>query len=59
MYDWNETYEDEYLKERIEEVMQAQKRLAAKGQILCSTFEQLWLPAVGSLPNVSYIGQER
>ena len=59
MYEWTEPYVDEYLKERIEEVMQAQKGLAAKGQILCSTYEQLWLPAISDLPNVKYLGQER
>ena len=59
MYNWTEPYVDTYLKERIEEVRRAQKNLAAKGQVLCSTYEQLWLPSVGSLPDVTYIGQER
>ena len=59
MYQWTDVYVDTYLKERIDEVMKAQKNLADKGQVLCSTYEQLWLPAVGSLPDVSYIGQER
>lgn len=67
MYEWTETYEDEYLKERIEAVMQAQRDLAAKGQILCSTYEQLWLPALNDpstgsgqgLPDVTYNGRER
>jgi hypothetical protein len=59
MYQWNEAYVDTYLKERIEEVMKAQNRLATKGQVLCSTYEQLWLPVVGSLPEVAYLGQER
>jgi hypothetical protein len=59
MYQWTEVYVDTYLKERIEEVIRAQKNLADKGQVLCSTYEQLWLPAVGGLPNVEYVGQER
>ncbi len=59
MYNWTEPYVDTYLKERIEEVRRAQKNLADTGQVLCSTYEQLWLPAVGSLPDVTYIGQER
>ena len=59
MYQWTDVYVDTYLKERIDEVMKAQKNLADKGQVLCSTYEQLWLPAVGSLPDVTYIGQER
>ena len=59
MYQWTDVYEDTYLKERIAEMMKAQKNLADKGQVLCSTYEQLWLPAVGSLPNVEYVGQER
>ncbi len=58
MYEWTEPYVDTYLKERIEEVMNAQKNLADKGQVLCSTYEQLWLPAVGSLPGVTYQRQE-
>ena len=59
MYEWTEVYVDTYLKERIEEVMKAQRGLAAKGQVLCSTYEQLWLPAIGNLPDVTYFGQER
>ena len=59
MYEWIESYEDEYLKERIEVVMQTQRELGAKGQILCSTYEQLWLPALNDLPDVTYIGRER
>ncbi len=59
MYQWTDVYVDTYLKERIEEVLKAQKNLANIGQVLCSTYEQLWLPAVGSLPEVEYVGQER
>ncbi len=58
MYEWTESYEDEHLKERIEAVIQAQRDLAAKGQILCSTYEQLWLPALNDLPDVTYNGRE-
>jgi hypothetical protein len=59
MYRWTDVYADTYLKERIEEVMKAQENLADKGQVLCSTYEHLWLPTTGSLPNVEYVGQER
>jgi hypothetical protein len=59
MYEWTEVYEDTYLKERVEDVMKVQKELAEKGQILCSTYEQLWLPVLNNLPEVSYLGQER
>jgi hypothetical protein len=59
MFQWTDVYADTYLKERIAEVMKAQKNLADKGQVLCSTYEQLWLPAVSSLPSVEYVGQER
>ncbi len=59
MYEWTEAYTDEYQKERIDEVLKAQKELSAKGQILCSTYEQLWLPDLNNLPEVSYLGQER
>lgn len=58
MYEWTDVYVDTYLKERIEEVIKAQKRLAAKGQLLVSTYEQLWLPALNNLPDVTYLGQE-
>jgi len=58
MYEWTESYADEYLKERIETVLQAQRDLAAKGQILCSMYEQLWLPAINEL-DVTYNGRER
>jgi hypothetical protein len=59
MYQWTDVYEDTYLKEHIEEVMKAQKNLADNGQVLCSTYEQLWLPVMGSLPDVEYVGQDR
>ena len=59
MYEWTESYEDVYLKERIETLAQAQRDLAAQGQILCSTYEQLWLPVLNELPDVTYEGRER
>ena len=59
MYEWTEPYEDEYLKKQIEVATKAQKELALEGKLLCSTYEQLWLPAINNLPDVSYFGQER
>ena len=59
MYEWTEPYEDEYLKKQIEVAAKAQKELALEGKMLCSTYEQLWLPDINNLPDVSYIGQER
>ncbi len=59
MYQWTDAYEDTYLKERIQLVMQTQRNLSAQGQVLCSTYEQLWLPTINSLPGVEYVGQER
>ena len=54
MYAWTEPYEDEYLKERIEELRQAQKEAAARGCMLVAPYEQLWLPALTDLPDVEY-----
>ena len=59
MYEWTEAYAEEYLKERIDEISAVQKELSVKGQILCSTYEQFWLPDLNNLPDVSYVGQER
>ena len=59
MYQWTEPYEDTYLQERIQQVMKVQRDLAAKGQVLISTYEQLWLPVLGNLPDTTYHGQER
>ncbi len=59
MYEWTEPYEDTYLQERIEQVVNIQRELASKGQILVSTYEQLWLPVLGDLPDTTYQGQER
>ena len=59
MYEWTEPYEDEYIKERIEELRRAQKTAAENGRVLVSTYEQLWLPALNDLPDVEYLGRER
>ncbi len=59
MYEWTEPYEDEYLKERIETVLEAERSARLAGQVLVSTYAQLWLPALDDLPGVAYIGQER
>lgn len=59
MYQWTDVYEDVYLKERIFEVMKVQQELAGKGQVLCSTYEHLWLPVVNNQPEITYAGQER
>ena len=54
MYAWTETYEDEYIKERIEELRTAQKEATANGKILVSSHEQFWLPALNDLPDVEF-----
>ncbi len=59
MYQWTEPYEDTHLQERIEQAIQVQHQLAARGQMLVTTYEQLWLPSLNNLPDVSYAGQER
>ena len=59
MYEWTEPYEDNHLQERIQQVMKVQRDLAVKGQVLVSTYEQLWLPVLGDLPDTTYQGQER
>ncbi len=59
MYEWTQPYEDEYLKERIESVMEAQKCAVQNGKVLVSSYEQLWLPILHELPDIEYIGRER
>ena len=59
MYEWTEPYEDEYIKERIEELRQAQKIAMQNGKVLVSLYEQLWLPALNDLPDIEYLGRER
>ncbi|MBI5955344.1 MAG: hypothetical protein HY865_27115 [Chloroflexi bacterium] len=59
MYEWNEPYEDEYIKERIEELKLAQKEATENGKILISPYEQFWLPSLNNLPDVEYQGRDR
>lgn len=59
MYEWTEPYEDEYLRERIEEIRQAQKIAMQNGKVLVSSYEQFWLPALNDLPDVEYLGRDR
>ena len=59
MFAWTEPYEDEYIKERIEELRTAQKEAAANGKILVSAYEQFWLPALSDLPDVEFQGRDR
>jgi len=59
MYEWTEPYEDEYIKERIEDLRQAQKAAQEHGCILVSSYEQFWLPVSNDLPEVEYAGQGR
>lgn len=58
MYDWTEPYEDEYVKERIAELNQAQANAARNGKILVAPYEQFWLPVLNDLPDVEYIGRQ-
>ena len=59
MYEWTEIYEDEYIKERIEEIRAAQRNAADQGRILLSSypFGQFWLPALNDLPDVEMKGR--
>ena len=59
MYAWTEPYEDEYIKERIEELRISQKEATENGKILVSSYEQFWLPALNDLPDVDYQGRDR
>ena len=58
MYAWTEPYEDEYIKERIEELRTAQREATANKKILVSSYEQFWLPALNDLPDVDYQGRD-
>lgn len=58
MYEWTEPYEDESIKERIEELRQAQKAAMEKGKILLSTYEQFWLPVLSDMPDVENSGHQ-
>jgi len=59
MFAWTEPYEDEYIKERIEELRIAQKEATENEKILISSYEQFWLPALNDLPDVEYLGRDR
>jgi len=59
MFAWTEPYEDEYIKERIEELRTAQKEATASGKILVSSYDQFWLPVMNDLPDVEFQGQDR
>ena len=56
---WTEPYEDEYIKESIEELRTAQQEATANGKILVSAYEQFWLPALNDLPDVEFLGRDR
>lgn len=56
MYEWTEPYEDEHIKERIEELRQAQKNAIQNGKILVASNEQFWLPVLNDMPEVEYAG---
>ena len=58
MFAWNEPYEDETIKERIEELRIAQKEATTHGKILVSSYEQFWLPVLNELPDVDYQGHD-
>ena len=59
MFAWTEPYEDEYIKERIEELRIAQKEATTNGKILVSSYEQFWLPVLNDLPDVEFLGRDR
>jgi len=58
MYEWTEPYEDEYIKERIEELRQAQKNAVRNGKTLIAPYEQFWLPVLNDMPDVEYLGRQ-
>ena len=58
MYEWTEPYEDEYIKERIEEIREAERDAIQHGKILVSSYEQFWLPVLNDMPDVEYIGRQ-
>ncbi|MBV6394126.1 MAG: hypothetical protein KPEEDBHJ_03374 [Anaerolineales bacterium] len=57
MNTWTEPYEDEYIKERIEELRTAQQEAQAHDKVLISSYEQFWLPSLNDLPDVEYQGR--
>lgn len=58
MYEWIQPYEDEYIKERIEDIRKAEKDALQHGKILVSSYEQFWLPVLNDMPDVEYIGRQ-
>lgn len=58
MYDWTEPYEDEYIKERIDELRKAQNDAMQHGKVLVSSYEQFWLPVLHDLPDVESAGRQ-
>ncbi|MEW6405470.1 MAG: hypothetical protein AB1649_27070 [Chloroflexota bacterium] len=58
MYEWTEPYEDDFIKERIEELRQAQENAARNGKVLVAPYEQFWLPALNDMPDVEYHGRQ-
>lgn len=58
MYEWTEPYEDDYIKERIEEIRQAQRSAMEHGKVLISSYEQFWLPVLNDMPSVEYVGRQ-
>lgn len=59
MYEWTEPYEDEYIKENIEELRLAQNEATKNGRVLVSAYEHYWLPTLNDLPDVEYLGRDR
>ena len=58
MNTWIEPHEDEYIKERIEELRAAQQEALQHGRVLVSSYEQFWLPCLNTLPDVDYLGRD-
>ena len=59
MDEWLEPYEDQDLREEIEQLAQAQQEAEEAGCRLVSTYEHLWLPILSDLPDVEYQGREQ
>lgn len=59
MDEWTEPYEDEDLREEIEQLARAQQEAEQAGCRLVCTYEYLWLPILSDLPDVEYQGRER
>jgi hypothetical protein len=58
MYEWTEPYEDETIKERIDELNRAQQEAQQNDKVLVSSYEQFWLPVLNDLPEVEYAGRQ-